>query len=336
MIPPGPPRSCHRATTELPPEVTATDVVLVPPSHQHHRAASTTEPSSALTFQGCQPQDVGAGPSHGGAGLHRVPLGTAPIPCARDVRGWVSASPVTPSMPVGCQPHRQLSWKVQQISVSTHPQKHRRWAGCGTLSCTIACLQPSLCAHGILERSHLESHVRCGQVVTTMCYNPGEHIVPYPGKGGTGRVPTSSSIRDEMVGNGQAVPALQGSEEQQVWIILGEMEEVEGAERKDFERGKNHHQQQNTPQKNPQTKPNKQNVRDLLEGMAKGRRGEGKDEAGDQRPGSPLLQEGSCGQVDGQGLLCNPFDPHTCQPCPGRQRAESESCCCTGLHPGEV
>lgn len=71
-------------------------------------------------------------------------------------------------------------------------------------------------------------------MVTTMCYNPGEHIAPYTGKGGTGRVPTSWSIRDEMVGKGQAVPALRGSEEEQVWIILGETEEVEGAERKRF------------------------------------------------------------------------------------------------------
>lgn len=53
-------------------------------------------------------------------------------------------------------------------------------------------------------------------MTTTTCYNPGEHVMPYRGKGDTG------SCWEGMVRKGQAVLALWGSEEEQVWIILGE------------------------------------------------------------------------------------------------------------------
>lgn len=38
---------------------------------------------------------------------------------------------------------------------------------------------------------------------------------------------SSWSLREGTVGQGRAVPAPRGSEEEQVWIILGEKEEVE-------------------------------------------------------------------------------------------------------------
>lgn len=40
--------------------------------------------------------------------------------------------------------------------------------------------------------------------------------------------------------------------------------------------------------------------------------------------------------MDGRGCFVAPLPPHACWPCPGRQRAESKSCGCTALHPGEV
>lgn len=40
------------------------------------------------------------------------------------------------------------------------------------------------------------------------------------------------------MGKGQAVPALRGSEEEQVWIILGERKEVEKQRGKNFKRKK--------------------------------------------------------------------------------------------------
>lgn len=40
------------------------------------------------------------------------------------------------------------------------------------------------------------------------------------------------------MGKGQAVPALRGSEEEQVWIILGERKEVEKQRGKDLKRKK--------------------------------------------------------------------------------------------------
>lgn len=46
--------------------------------------------------------------------------------------------------------------------------------------------------------------------------------------------PTSWSPTEGMVGKGQAVPALRGSEEEQVWIILGERKEVEKQRGKDL------------------------------------------------------------------------------------------------------
>lgn len=78
-------------------------------------------------------------------------------------------------------------------------------------------------------------------MTTTMCYDPGEHTMPTEGKvalGPVGWALSSWSLREGMVGKGRAVPALWGSEEEQVWIILGEREEVEEAERKGFKEKK--------------------------------------------------------------------------------------------------
>lgn len=50
------------------------------------------------------------------------------------------------------------------------------------------------------------------------------------------QAPTSWSPTEGMVGKGQAVPALRESEEEQVWIILGERKEVEKQRGKDLKR----------------------------------------------------------------------------------------------------
>lgn len=105
----------------------------------------------------------------------------------------------------------------------------------------MACLQLSLCTHGSLEQSHLGGHVRWGQVTITMCYNPGEHIIPYRGKGGTGSCwegPIKLVPQGEDGGEGTSSASPVGSEEEQVQIRWGEKEEVEEAERKGFKEEK--------------------------------------------------------------------------------------------------
>lgn len=93
----------------------------------------------------------------------------------------------------------------------------------------------TLCARGNLE---LKDHDGWGWGTA----GPGEHVIPREGKVALSPVEqalTSWSPSKGMVGKGQAVPALRGSEEEQVWIILGERKEVEKQRGKDLKRKKN-------------------------------------------------------------------------------------------------
>lgn len=93
-----------------------------------------------------------------------------------------------------------------------------------------------------LQQSHLGGdHARWGRVTTAMCYGPGEQAMPYGGNGGPGSCWEGSIKLGPQRGDGGAgtgSASSQGSEEGQVWVILGEKEEVEEAERKGFKEKK--------------------------------------------------------------------------------------------------
>lgn len=143
-------------------------------------------------------------------------------------------------------------------------------------------------------------------MTTTTSYDPGEPVMPYRGKGGTGSCwegPNKLVLGGGWQGRGEQCQPREGVRKNRFGLFGGERKEVEEAERKGFKEEKS----------------------------CKSKRSSAREGKG---PEWRLLQEGSRGQVDKQGLLCSPFAPPRL-PALSRQ-AESKSCCCAALHPGEV